>query len=208
MKRFAVVVLALPLVGSVAACDVEEPIEDELEFQDLDDEDAEVFHIVADVVEPDDSDDAAAPADDAPAQVNAAPDVSFANFYEPVGTLDRADCSRIAGWAKDGDTTSPTWVSIRTAPWPSGSHVTTVYANKHRADLPFPDKNHGFNIATPASLKNGVNYWIYAHGINVDTNGDWDVNANSPLLSGSGKKICCGVGCFEPPGGDGGPPPE
>ncbi|MCH9681244.1 MAG: hypothetical protein K0V04_07420 [Deltaproteobacteria bacterium] len=132
------------------------------------------------------------------------------NFFVPVGTLDRADCSTIAGWVKDGDTTAPTWASIRTAPFPNGVQIAVPLANLYRPGLPFADKNHGFSIATPAWLKDGVTRTIYAHGINVDTNGAWDVNANSPLLNLSGKQLCCGNGCFGGPdiddGGHGGPP--
>ncbi|EDM74046.1 hypothetical protein PPSIR1_16855 [Plesiocystis pacifica SIR-1] len=126
------------------------------------------------------------------------------NYYVPVGTHDAANCNNIAGWVKDGDTTAATWVSIhRDAPYPNGTEVAVVKADKYRADLPWADKNHGFNISTPNSLKNGQHVTLYVHGINVDANGNWDVNALSPLLNNTGKTICCGQGCFDGPG-DGG----
>lgn len=122
------------------------------------------------------------------------------NYYEPVGTHDQANCNVIEGWVKDGDTTLPTWASIRTAPYPQGSDITIVYADLVRNDLHWADKAHGFSIPTPASLKDGFPHTIYIHGINVDVNGDWDTSANSPLLSGTGKTICCGE--CDPPGPD------
>ncbi|MDC0716582.1 hypothetical protein [Nannocystis bainbridge] len=122
-----------------------------------------------------------------------------ANYFVPVGTHETFNCSKIAGWVKDGDTTAPTWVTIhRDAPYPYGEPIATVTADLYRSDLPFGDKNHGFSINTPASLKTGYTETIYIHGINVDANGDWDVTANSPLLSQTGKSICCGVGCLKP----------
>ncbi|NVB36215.1 hypothetical protein G6O69_36655 [Pseudenhygromyxa sp. WMMC2535] len=126
-----------------------------------------------------------------------------ANYYIPVGTHDVANCDTIAGWVKDGDTTAPTWVTIhRDAAWPNGQEVAVVQANLYRADLDFADKNHGFSIPTPASLKTGLPVRLYIHGINVDANGDWDVNALSPLLSQTGKEICCGDLCDFDSGGD------
>ncbi|MCY0986795.1 hypothetical protein OV203_06665 [Nannocystis sp. ILAH1] len=127
------------------------------------------------------------------------PRPSAGNYFTPVGTHDTFNCSKIAGWVKDGDTTAPTWVTIdRYAPYPYGEHVATVLADLYRGDLPFTDKYHGFSINTPASLKTGEVETIYIHGINVDANGNWDVNANSPLLSGTGKSVCCGTGCLKP----------
>lgn len=184
----ACALLLLPVLG----CDGEQELEDEY----LDEE-----YVIS-------PDEAEAQIEAADALVLDAPVSAAANYYEPIGTLDRADCSKIAGWVKDGDTTAPTWASIRTAPWPGGSEVATPFANLYRDGLPFADKNHGFSIDTPAWLKDGVTRTIYVHGINVDVNGDWDVGANSPLLNGSGKQICCGAGCYEPPNPSEPPLPE
>ena len=172
------------------ACDVEEP-GDEL-ARDLADE-------------ADDEEDASA-AGQRPAgadELANAPDpAAAANYYVPVGTHDAAGCDTIAGWVKDGDTTAPTWATIhRDAPWPYGAEVAVVQANLYRGDLPFADKNHGFSIATPASLKNGSPVTLYVHGINVDVNGNWDVNANSPLINQTGRTFCCGNGCYANGGG-------
>ena len=99
--------------------------------------------------------------------------VYAADFFDPVGTHDVANCSTIAGWAKDGDTTLPIQVHIyKGAPFPNGQIVTHVVANLFRSDLPFADKNHGFSIAPPAAFKTGCPEKVYIHGIDVDTNGN------------------------------------
>jgi surface antigen len=98
----------------------------------------------------------------------------------PTGWLDSASCDSISGWARDPDTTSPIDVHV----YSDGAFVTSASANALRSDLPFTDKYHGYNIATPASLKNGQ-----AHSINIyaiDSAG-----GNNPLLSGSPKSITC-----------------
>lgn len=118
------------------------------------------------------------------------------NYYVPVGTHDLASCSVIEGWVKDGDTTAATWATIHAdGPYPYGTPVATATANIYRGDLPFADKNHGFSIATPNWLKDGQWHTIYVHGINVNAAGQWDVNANSPLLNLTGKNICCNGPC-------------
>ena len=126
-----------------------------------------------------------------------------ANFYTPVGTHDRADCSILAGWAKDGDTTLPIQVHFyKGAPYPHGTYVTAVVANKFRGDLPFSDKNHGFSISTPAAYKTGCPEKVYIHAINVDTNGNIVPGATNPLLSQTGKTVLCGPinpACFPGP---------
>lgn len=114
------------------------------------------------------------------------------NYFTPVGTHDAASCNNIAGWVKDGDTTAPTYAHIyRGAPYPYGEYITSVYANLYRGDLPFSDKNHGFSISTPADFKTGWTEQIYIHGINVDASGNPVNGANNPLLSQTGKTICC-----------------
>jgi len=192
------VVTLLIIVAPLSACDTED---DSIEDRVAEDE----YHIVAEDGETaEDVDITPLNAADSIAVDNAIE--SAFNFFEPVGTLDQADCSKIAGWVKDGDTTAPTWAAIRTAPWPGGQAVATPVANLYRAGLPFADKNHGFSINTPAWLKDGNTHTIFVHGINVDTNGNWDVTANSPLLNLSGRQFCCGAGCFPGDGGfDDGP---
>ncbi len=114
------------------------------------------------------------------------------NFYDPVGTHDLASCSTIAGWARDADTTEPILVAIyKGAPYPSGTFIQHVWADKYRSDLPFADKYHGFSISTPAAFKTG--YWerVYIHAINADTDGNPLWYANNPLLNLTGKYVYC-----------------
>lgn len=127
-----------------------------------------------------------------------------ADFFDPVGTHDRADCSILAGWAKDGDTTLPIQVHVyRGAPFPSGTFVTAVVANLFRGDLPFADKNHGFRISTPSAFFTGCPEKVYIHAIDVDTNGNPVPGGNNKLLNLTGKTILCGPidpDCFPRPG--------
>ena len=125
------------------------------------------------------------------------------DYFDPVGTHDRADCSKLAGWAKDGDTTLPIQVHFyKGAPFPFGTYVTAVVANLYRGDLPFADKNHGFNINTPAAYKTGCPEKVYIHGIDVDTNGNIVPGGNNKLLNSTGKTVVCGQpdpSCFDMP---------
>lgn len=121
------------------------------------------------------------------------------DFFDPVGTHDLANCSTLAGWAKDGDTTAATQVHIyKGAPAPSGQIVTHVWADKFRPGLPFADKNHGFSIPTPAAFKTGCPEKVYIHAIDLDTNGNFVPGGNNKLLNLTGKTVTCGP---PPPGG-------
>lgn len=126
------------------------------------------------------------------------------DYFDPVGTHDRADCSKLEGWAKDGDTTLPIQVHFyKGAPFPFGTYVTAVVANLYRSDLPFADKNHGFSINTPAAYKTGCPEKVYIHGIDVDANGNNVPGGNNDLLGSTGKTVRCGFNpdCYEGPGG-------
>jgi hypothetical protein len=133
----------------------------------------------------------------------AAPAYAAADYFDPVGTHDRADCSILAGWAKDGDTTLPIQVHVyKGGPYPYGTFVTAVVANRYRGDLPFADKNHGFSIATPSAFFTGCREKVYIHAIDVDTNGNPVPGGNNVLLNLTGKTIRCGPfnpECFEKP---------
>jgi hypothetical protein len=192
--RSVLVVMGCSLVSlAFPACDVEQP-GDEL-ARDLEDEE----------------DEDEAPEGQRPAGsdelTNASDPSAAANYFVPAGTHDSADCNVLTGWAKDGDTTAPTWVAVyRGAAFENGgNYVTTAYANIYRSDLPFADKNHGFSIATPALFKNGTNQHVYIHAINIDVNGDWGIpGVHNPLLSSTNKIICCNPnGTVCEPGGTG-----
>jgi len=128
------------------------------------------------------------------------------DYFDPVGTDDRADCTLLAGWAKDGDTTLPIQVHVyKGGPYPYGTYVTAVVANKYRGDLPFADKNHGYSIATPAAFFTGCPETVYVHAIDVDTNGNIVPGGNNPLLNLTGRTIRCGTpdpSCFPKPDPD------
>ena len=123
------------------------------------------------------------------------------DFYDPIGNDDLADCSFLAGWAKDGDTTLPIQVHIyKGGPsWGGGTYVTAVVANKYRSDLPFTDKNHGYRIPTPSAFFTGCPETVYVHGIDVYTNGNIVPGGTNPLLGNTGKTVLCGTqdpSCF------------
>lgn len=126
-----------------------------------------------------------------------------ADNYNPQGTDDRADCSRLAGWARDRDTIFPIQVHIyKGAPYPEGTYVTALYAGLFRSDLPFPDKHHGYSIATPSAFKTGCPEKVYVYGIDTDSEGENVPNGANKLLNGTGSTIQCGTpppACLEEP---------
>ncbi len=131
------------------------------------------------------------------------------DYFDPVGNHDVASCSKLAGWAKDGDSTAATQVHIyKGAPFPYGQIVTHVWANKFRGDLPWTDKNHGFDISTPAAFKTGCPERVYIHALDLDASGNFVPGGNNKLLNSTGKTVTCGTpppyGCG-PFGGDDGP---
>lgn len=132
------------------------------------------------------------------------------DYFDPVGTHDVANCTKLAGWAKDGDSTEPTQVHIyKGAPYPHGQIVTHVWADRYRGDLPWTDKNHGFQISTPAAFKTGCPERVYIHAIDLDASGNFVPGGNNRLLNSTGKTVVCGPpppgGCDFP--GPDGPPP-
>lgn len=123
------------------------------------------------------------------------------DFFDPVGTHDVANCSVLAGWAKDGDTTAATQVHVyKGAPAPHGQIVTHAWADLFRPGLPFADKHHGFNIPTPNAFKTGCPEKVYIHAIDLDTSGNFVPGGNNRLLNLTGKTVVCGP---PPPGGCG-----
>ncbi len=109
------------------------------------------------------------------------------DFYHPSGTLDRADVTKLSGWARDADTSVPLIIHIyKNKPYyKGGEFVVAVKADKLRADLPFIDKYHGFSFKTPDSLKKGDRIYAYALGIN----GNGDLTGDNHPLNGSGMTI-------------------
>lgn len=109
----------------------------------------------------------------------------------PTGTLDLANCTSIAGWARDADSTVPLAVHLyKDAPFgQGGTFVGSYTANQLRVDLPFRDQKHGFNVPTPAAFKTGAPVKVYAYGINVNWNGQ--TGGTNPLLNLTPKTVTC-----------------
>lgn len=106
----------------------------------------------------------------------------------PTGTLDVADCSQVAGWARDVDNTQPIRVRITH----DGNVLATVVADVFRGDLPFPDQNHGFGIPTPPELVTGQLETVRAFALDVNAQGQ--ETGQTVELSLSPKTLLCGGG--------------
>ena len=91
------------------------------------------------------------------------------------GGLDRADCEKIAGWARDWDTSIPVQVEIyKGNPDTGGELVATVRADLFRNDpnWPYISRLHGFSIDTPASFFSGQSEEVWVRALDIDVNGD------------------------------------
>jgi hypothetical protein len=86
----------------------------------------------------------------------------------PVGYLDGASCTLIAGWAVDRDAVDQ---AIRVEIRVDGVAAETVTAGAYRPDLcgGFHTSDHGFWVAAPASIRDGRQHSIAAFAI--DTGG-------------------------------------
>ncbi len=105
----------------------------------------------------------------------------------PTGYFDVASCTDLQGWAYDPDVSS---TSINVKVYKEGNVLVGTYpTNVLRGDVNTSfgiTGNHGFQISTPASLKDGI-----AHTLNVyavDSAGGADV-----LTGASPKSITCAV---------------
>lgn len=110
------------------------------------------------------------------------------------GVLDTADCNTISGWTCDPDDFNNSIdVHIYDGVAGVGKVVANGKANKERSDLKTAQNTcngtttHGFEFATPASLKDGKEHTIYAYGINTPASGE----GNTQLWSSEVKKITC-----------------
>ena len=101
------------------------------------------------------------------------------------GTVDRIDCTWISGWALDENAPdSPIYVDI----YDGANLIATVPADRFRRDLSdagWENPYHGFQFATPSSLKDGNIHTIY-----VKFSGTFAV------ISGSPGDIACSVSIF------------
>lgn len=114
------------------------------------------------------------------------------SYHDPVGTLDAADCDRLAGWSRDEDSTTPIEVHVYAgAPADAGGQlVHTSVADGLRADLPFADQDHGFSVPTPEALKTGQDEEVYVYG--ASTNGNGDGVGDLVLLALAPRTVRCG----------------
>ncbi|MCP3910590.1 MAG: hypothetical protein GY713_06525 [Actinomycetia bacterium] len=119
---------------------------------------------------------------------------------DPEGTLDRADCTLFAGWARDPDNTVPLQVRFyKGGPaGGGGTLITTVTADLYRSDLPYADKDHGFSFATPSAFVTGQPETVYAYARDVDSSGGQTGDRWQLVLSP--KTMTCGTPNV-PPGG-------
>lgn len=108
---------------------------------------------------------------------------------DPVGYLDNASCDAIVGWAQDPDVPAqPIAVHIYFGgPAGSGALGVSTPANVNRADLctAIGSCEHGFVLASPLSLHDGVPHDIFAYGINDAAGG-----AN-PVLGSAPRTLTC-----------------
>ena len=80
----------------------------------------------------------------------------------PVGTLDRADCRRIEGWAWDPKRPDAT---VLVDLYDGATLLATVPAGRFRKDLlkiKLGDGKHGFAFVIPAGLRDGATHAIHA----------------------------------------------
>ena len=115
----------------------------------------------------------------------------------PKGYLDAADCNAFAGWTCDADSYSTPLTVHFYADGPAGSGTfigPTLAGNARETAVGTQcggNVNHGFSMATPASLKDGKSHSIYAYAINVPS-------GTNPLLIGNPKTIQCVDSCQTP----------
>jgi GH25 family lysozyme M1 (1,4-beta-N-acetylmuramidase) len=107
----------------------------------------------------------------------------------PIGYLDSADCSSIAGWAQDQDTPDqPIDVHLYFDGNPGDPKALAfaVHADQHRDDLcqAIGSCNHGYLAAPPKSLLDGQPHTVNPFGID-------SMGGNNPPLSGGPKTFQC-----------------
>ncbi|MBI2895946.1 MAG: hypothetical protein HYY06_20480 [Deltaproteobacteria bacterium] len=102
----------------------------------------------------------------------------------PEGYLDSARPNQIGGWARDPDHPGPIPVHI----YIDGELAHDMLADGNRPDLPFADKDHGYDW-TPPPLGPG-RHEVIVYGIGVDANGAIDGEnmglTNSPSVISDG----------------------
>lgn len=111
------------------------------------------------------------------------------NKYLPTGTLDQANCSAVAGWARDldsdptpGTTNSRLIIKLYDGPAENGVLLDEFQTNnKREPEVGF----HGFVWPWPESLKDGQSRDIYAYAVDAQD------GTQSKQLNGSPKSVAC-----------------
>lgn len=110
----------------------------------------------------------------------------------PFGYFDSADCNAVRGWAYDPDNPSS---SIYVNVYDGGNFLFTALANSSRADVNSVmgiTGDHGFDVATPASIKDGIPHTLTVQGIDFST-------GDRKLLFGQHTVSCSSVPPVTPP---------
>lgn len=110
---------------------------------------------------------------------------------EPIGNFDTANCDSITGWVLDQDELGRALDIHVYRDGQAGSGG--VFLGSYTTDVLRPDVNrlygatgnHGFNIPTPESVRDGRSHTVFVYAINPVS------GKNNPLLTGSPKTISC-----------------
>lgn len=107
----------------------------------------------------------------------------------PKGYLDTASCDTITGWTQDPDATGQALTVHLTFDAPtgqSGSGTMKTTANVYRSDLcsAIGSCNHGYSVATPLGLQDGLKHTVYAYGQDAE-------DSSLQLLSSAPKTFTC-----------------
>jgi uncharacterized protein (TIGR03437 family) len=100
--------------------------------------------------------------------------------------VDGANC-RLLGWARDSSTVGAIEVRIYVdGDIGVGHFVLSTIANLSRPDLPFPDKDHGFDVLLPADpvVVDGKSHALFVYGVGID---------GKPVQFPGSASINCGV---------------
>ena len=119
------------------------------------------------------------------------------NDENPTGQLEGADCNNISGWAYDPDRPNRS-ISIQILK--DGSSIGEWSTDVKRDDINNNlgvNGDHGFNVSTPATFKDGNTHTVSVKALNQEGGSD-------QIIGGSGRTIQCGSSG----GGGSWPPPE
>jgi Glycosyl hydrolases family 25 len=106
----------------------------------------------------------------------------------PIGSLDVADGTTVAGWAQDPDVPTQAIDAHVSFNGPAGSptaHGVPLHANQARADLcaPLGSCAHGFSMRTPQSLCDGQAHQVHVYGIDSAGGGNPELGAKTLTCS-------------------------